>query len=326
MARRSPRIIARQSQQQRDAELQWLSEKRDSMTEVEKQTLREKYHNAYLIRKAKIRCGNTAETSNQGLPVSDLAGEHKAESSFILSPKIELLRRELQLEKHRTAMRERRSSMTENEKHQFLEKARSSMKERRSLVTGNDKQLILEQLRRAYEIRRIRVGEGTNNEHTAGPSSERNDVPVMNLSRSPRLIEQGQAQRQHVQGSDIRLPRRSPRIVEQVNQIREDHATEASRKRKGKEVAHDKQKQSRANSYVPDRNTLEGLVTRCEVADQVITRQSPRLLEQVQLQDELTAEESRKRKGKAVAVYQVLLLLSSDFKSNTPHLNRHRMR
>ncbi|XP_026408190.1 uncharacterized protein LOC113303374 isoform X2 [Papaver somniferum] len=173
MARRSPRIIARQSQQQRDVELQRSREKRDSVTEVEKQTLREKRHNAYLIRKAKIGCGNTAETSNQGLPVSDLAGEHKAESRFIprRSPRIELQRRELQLEKYRIAMRESRSSMTENEKHQFLEKARSAMKERRSLVTGNDKQLILEQCRRAYEIRRTRVGEGTNNEHTAGPSS-----------------------------------------------------------------------------------------------------------------------------------------------------------
>ncbi|KAI3858058.1 hypothetical protein MKX03_006329 [Papaver bracteatum] len=79
---------------------------------------------------------------------------------------------------------------------------------------------------------------------------------------------------------------------------------EASRKRKGKEVAHDKQKQSRANSYVPDRNTLESLFTGCNVADKVITHQSPRLLEQVKLQDELMVEESRKRKGKSVTVYQ----------------------
>ncbi|KAI3958178.1 hypothetical protein MKW98_020820, partial [Papaver atlanticum] len=65
-----------------------------------------------------------------------------------------------------------------------------------------------------------------------------------------------------------------------------------------------KQKQSHAKSYVPGRNTLESLVTRCKVVEQVITRQSPRLFEQVKLQDELTAEESRKRKGKAVALYQ----------------------
>ncbi|KAI3885052.1 hypothetical protein MKW98_002444, partial [Papaver atlanticum] len=45
------------------------------------------------------------------------------------------------------------------------------------------------------------------------------------------------------------------------------------------------------------------------VADISLPRRSPRFQEQLQLQDELTAEESRKRKGKAVAPYQVLLLL-----------------
>ncbi|KAI3850653.1 hypothetical protein MKX03_026650 [Papaver bracteatum] len=69
--RRSPRIIERKYQQQRDAELQRRREKRDSMTEVEKKMLLEKRRNAYRIRKAKIGCGNTAEISNQGNDVDN---------------------------------------------------------------------------------------------------------------------------------------------------------------------------------------------------------------------------------------------------------------
>ncbi|KAI3867713.1 hypothetical protein MKX03_031107 [Papaver bracteatum] len=199
-------------------------DKRSAMSENKKKEIREKQCKAYAMRR--IRVGVAANNEH----IAEPTGEHRAESSFIprRSPRIELQQRELQLQKRRAAMRERRSSMDENLKHQILEKSRSAMKERRSLVTGNEKQLILEQRRRDYETRRTRLVDATNNEHIAGPSNERNDVPVMNLSRSPRLIEQG----------------------------------EVSRKRKGKEVSHDKHKQSRANSYVPDRNTLESLVTR----------------------------------------------------------------
>ncbi|KAI3949690.1 hypothetical protein MKX01_040907 [Papaver californicum] len=59
--------------------------------------------------------------------------------------------------------------------------------------------------------------------------------------------------------ADIYLPRRSPRIIEQV-QCREEHATEASRKRKGKSVAHDNQKWCRANNYILGRNTSGSIV------------------------------------------------------------------
>lgn len=103
--------------------------------------------------------------------------------------------------------------------------------------------------------------------------------------------------------ADLSLSRRSPRIVEQL-QCLEEHAVEASRKRKGKSVAHDNQKQSRPNSCISGRNTLESIVTRCDVAEQVNTCRSPTLLDQVQLQDNLSAEASRNRKGKAVAPYQ----------------------
>ncbi|RZC75200.1 hypothetical protein C5167_050685 [Papaver somniferum] len=101
--------------------------------------------------------------------------------------------------------------------------------------------------------------------------------------------------------ADLSLSRRSPRIVEQL-QCLEEHAVEASRKRKGKSVAHDNQ--SRPNSCISGRNTLESIVTRCDVAEQVNTCRSPTLLDQVQLQDNLSAEASRNRKGKAVAPYQ----------------------
>ncbi|KAI3964481.1 hypothetical protein MKW92_008650, partial [Papaver armeniacum] len=62
------------------------------------------------------------------------------------SPRIELQQRELQLEKQRITKRDRRSSLTENQKEEVLEKRR-----------------------RTYEIRRARVREATNNEHRAGP-------------------------------------------------------------------------------------------------------------------------------------------------------------
>ncbi|KAI3849635.1 hypothetical protein MKX03_030554 [Papaver bracteatum] len=61
--------------------------------------------------------------------------------------------------------------------------------------------------------------------------------------------------------------------------FRSPQITEASPKIKGKSIAHDNQKRSRANRYFPDRNTLERIVTRCNVTGQVITRQIPRLLE-----------------------------------------------
>ncbi|KAI3996833.1 hypothetical protein MKX01_021109 [Papaver californicum] len=204
---------------------------------------------------------------------------------------------------------------------------------------------------------------------------ERNEAPIINLHRSPRLIEQGQDQRQessnpqnqmlchnpfsattksnltanlmlcrvrqfreqyqsqdssHVQSettmkcsltnqmqcqnpivaklmstltsafcrqvqrrdeqvtiADISLPHQSPRVVEQV-QYREEHATEASRMKKSKSVAHDNQKRRRANSYIPGRNTSGSIVigstvgagtsTWCNVTKQVILRRILRLL------------------------------------------------
>ncbi|KAI3934781.1 hypothetical protein MKW92_044570 [Papaver armeniacum] len=68
------------------------------------------------------------------------------------SPRIELQQRELQLEKQRITKRDRRSSLTENQKEEVLEKRR-----------------------RTYEIRRARVREATNNEHRAGPKNPSRD-------------------------------------------------------------------------------------------------------------------------------------------------------
>lgn len=55
----------RQSQQQRDGNLQRRREKRDSMTKVEKYAILEKRPNAYRVRKSRIGCRNTEETSDQ---------------------------------------------------------------------------------------------------------------------------------------------------------------------------------------------------------------------------------------------------------------------
>ncbi|KAI3838383.1 hypothetical protein MKW98_025796, partial [Papaver atlanticum] len=68
--RRSPRII---DQQQRDVLLGFQQRRvhytviRDSMTEVEKEALREKWRNAYHRRKTRNECGNTADSRNNSL-------------------------------------------------------------------------------------------------------------------------------------------------------------------------------------------------------------------------------------------------------------------
>ncbi|KAI3924837.1 hypothetical protein MKW98_031088 [Papaver atlanticum] len=163
------------------------------MTDHEKQTLKERCRAAYQNRKTRV---NVAGSNVQ---VSTSAGEHKAESSYVprRSPRIKLQQRELQLEKLCITKRDRRSSLTENQKEEVLEKRR-----------------------RAYEIRRARVREATNNEHRAGPSSA------------------------------AFLPRRSPIFTEQT-QCQDEHAAEASRKRKGKSVVI-YEKRRRPNNDIPD--------------------------------------------------------------------------
>ncbi|KAI3917687.1 hypothetical protein MKW98_021449 [Papaver atlanticum] len=95
------------------------------MTDHEKQALKERCRAAYQNRKARV---NAADV------------QHKAESSYVprRSPRIELQQRELQLEKLRMTKRDRRSSLTENQKEEVLEKRR-----------------------RAYEIRRARAAEAS---------------------------------------------------------------------------------------------------------------------------------------------------------------------
>ncbi|KAI3934811.1 hypothetical protein MKW98_026219 [Papaver atlanticum] len=65
-------------------------------------------------------------------------------------------------------------------------------RDRRSSLTENQKEEVLEKRRRAYEIRRARVREASNNEHRAGPSS--GNAATFLPRRSPRFTEQTQFQ------------------------------------------------------------------------------------------------------------------------------------
>lgn len=113
-------------------------EKQDTTTEGERQERNEWCRAAYRARISAANRRPDDHEASSSVQVANSAGGDKAESSFIPRriPRIELQQKELQLEKLRIAKRDRRNSLTENQKEEILEK-----------------------LRKAYEILRARVCE-----------------------------------------------------------------------------------------------------------------------------------------------------------------------
>ncbi|MCL7022778.1 hypothetical protein MKW94_023452, partial [Papaver nudicaule] len=105
-----------------------------------------------------------------------------------------------------------------------------------------------------------------------------------------------------IKGNKIVIPRQPP----------DDHDLEASRKRKDQSTAPDNQKRSRANNCVPMQTvfrTPPSSLSRIPANEQEPVRRSPRFLQQSESvhpfgSNDHDLEESRKRKGKSIALYQ----------------------
>ncbi|KAI3919266.1 hypothetical protein MKW98_030402 [Papaver atlanticum] len=168
--------------------------------------------------------------ASSSVPISSSAGDHRAQSSFIprRSPRIELQHRELQLEMLRVAKRDRRSSMSENQKQEILEK-----------------------WRKAYAMRRIRVGAATNNEHRAGPSNA--SVQVSNSTG------------EHKAESSSLIPRRILRIEIQQRGLQLEKLQIAKWETRSSmtEIEKEAHLQRRRNAYYHMKKTRGGDNTSC---------------------------------------------------------------
>ncbi|MCL7036618.1 hypothetical protein MKW94_004311, partial [Papaver nudicaule] len=111
-------------------------------------------------------------------------------------------------------------------------------------------------------------------------------------------------QHQNKHATDAVISRRSPRFLDQQVQCqvecRDEHAVEASRKRKAHSIAPD-QKRSRAVFRTPPSSIPAN--------EQELVRRSPRFLQHSESvhpfgSNDHDLEESRKRKGKSIAPYQ----------------------